>query len=269
MIGVLLPPTTLTSFTSNQHVWLTSACFFRGPYYSMFCISLGTLLAIAVDRYMAVVHPLTYRMRMSIKLARIVSIMIWTVQLTLWETFTCYYGSRISVGKSNPVAAHDMFPKKAYFILIQIVILLPVVGNVILYIFIYIRLRTRKAVISSSARNNAETANDNQPSAKAKAFTKMMALVLGYLVIAWLPYYIFVPMHKVNDPTTPTWFFYAFDIVALLFYSNSFMNPLIYSWQNRDFRDAYGKILKCRRSATVAGGSTTNSHTRSTTTSSL
>ena len=256
MSGLLMPATTLTSFTPNQQVWLASSCVFRGPYYSMFCISLATLLAIGVDRYMAVVHPLAYGMRMTTKIARIASLLIWLVQLTLWQTFTCYYGSRVNVSQYRPVAAHDMFPKNAYFFLIQIVILMPVISNVFLYAFIYIRLRKKNAAVSASARNNGDAAaNENQPSTKAKAFTKMMTLVLSYLTIAWLPYYIFVPIHKVNDPTTPVWYAYTFDAVAFLFYSNSFMNPLIYSWQNRDFREAYAKIFRC----SVAFGRTTTS----------
>ncbi|KAK2157361.1 hypothetical protein LSH36_193g11027 [Paralvinella palmiformis] len=248
MIGVLLPATMMTSMTSNQAVWITSACVFRGPYYAMFCISLVTLLAIGVDRCVAVVHPLLYRRRMTTKIARIASILIWIGQLLIWETFTCYYGSQISAGKNRPRAAHDMFPRKTFFFMIQMEILLPIVGNVILYAFIYIRLRRRKVVVSVSARQDAiETRTKNQLQAKTKAFTKMMALVLGYLVIAWLPYYILVPIHKVNEPTTPIWYVYAFDAAAVLFYSNSFMNPLIYSWQNRDFREAYTKILSCSR----------------------
>jgi len=101
MIGVLLPAIILTLLTYDQNIWIVSACIFRGPYYAMFSISLSTLLAIAIDRYVAVVHPLIYKMQMTVTIARFTCICIWLLQLALWETLTCYYGSRISVGNGR------------------------------------------------------------------------------------------------------------------------------------------------------------------------
>lgn len=267
MIGVLLMPSILTVLTNDQNVWMTSSCLFRGPYYAVFSISLATLFAIAVDRYVAVIHPLTYRMRMSTKIARLTCILIWLIQLVLWESMTCYFASLISVSKNHLGAAHDLFPGEVFFYLIQIEILLPILGNVLLYIFIYIRLKHRKMIVSS--RNDAETSNENQTSAKSKAFTKMMALVLGYLILAWLPYYVIVPLHKVNDRTAPDWYVYTFDFVAFLLYSNSFVNPIIYSWQNRDFRQAYARILKCKHGILNEEDCTGNTGTRSVTASNI
>ncbi|KAK2153914.1 hypothetical protein LSH36_281g02001 [Paralvinella palmiformis] len=243
MIGVLSPATLMTAITYDKHVWISSVCLFRGPYYAMFSTSLHTLLAIAIDRYIAVVHPLTYRMRMTINIARNICICIWLVQLTLWETLTCYYGSRISVGNGRPGVSQDIFPGKIVAFLTQIEILIPILGNIILYIVIYMKLRKR-AVFPVSNINNVETLNVNQASAKTKVFTKMMALVVGYLILAWSPYYIIIPLYKMNDPGTPTWYVYTLDFVSILLYTNSFMNPIIYSWQYRDFREAYIKILK-------------------------
>jgi len=260
MIGLLLPGTLLSSRTSSQTIWITLACLVRGPYYGAFSASLFTLLAIALDRYAAVIHPLNYKMRMTTNIALIVCVFIWIMQFVLWESITCYYGSLINVSKYIPAAAQDIFPKKVVFLLTQIEILLPIAGNVVLYIFIYIKLRSRRAVIFASSGNNQTATSECRSSAKARTFTKMMAFVLGYLILAWLPYYIIAPIHKVNDPSTPAWFVYLYDVVAFLFHSNSLINPIIYNWQNRDFRDAYAKILGCRRRAAPTGNSTSVSN---------
>jgi len=105
----------------------------------------------------------------------------------------------------------------------------------------------KRAIFPVSYINNVETLKVNQPSAKTKVFTKMMALVVGYLILSWSPYYVIIPLYKMNDPGIPTWYVYMFDIVSILLYTNSFMNPIIYSWQIRDFREAYVKILKHKR----------------------
>ena len=265
MIGILSPATLMTAITNDKYVWISAVCVFRGPYYAMFSTSLITLLAIAIDRYMAVVHPLTYRMRMTIHIARNICICIWLVELTLWETLTCYYGSRISVGNGRSGAAHDIFPGKSFAFLTQIEILMPILGNVILYIVIYMKLRKR-AVVPVSNITSMESLNVSQPSAKTKVFTKMMALVVGYLILAWSPYYIIIPLCQMNDPGTPTWYVYMFDFVSVLLYTNSFMNPVIYSWQNRDFRDAYVKIIKRKRTVMSIDDRTISGCTRNYTT---
>ena len=53
VIGILSPATLMTAITYDKHVWISSVCLFRGPYYAVFSTSLITLLAIAIDRYMA------------------------------------------------------------------------------------------------------------------------------------------------------------------------------------------------------------------------
>ncbi|KAK2142923.1 hypothetical protein LSH36_897g01078 [Paralvinella palmiformis] len=227
LIGVLLPFIIWLNFTRDERLWDVSTCVLRGPYYAMFDISLSTLLVIAVDRYVAVVHPLYYRRHMTLRIARVTAVAIWIAEFLVLTSLTCYYGTRI-----------------------ETVVLIPIVGNIVLYSLIYIRLSRRQRSVSTNPNGgqNAETAAFVQPSKKTKTFTKMMALVLGYLILAWLPYYILVPIHNVNDPATPRWYVYMYDVAVVLFYSNSFMNPVIYSWKSRDFKEAYIKILRCRRS---------------------
>ena len=44
---------------------MASSCLFRGPHYASFSISLSTLLAITIDKYVAIAHALVYRMQMT------------------------------------------------------------------------------------------------------------------------------------------------------------------------------------------------------------
>ena len=247
LIGVFLPFIIGVNATGDELVWDISTCILRGPYFAMFDISLSTLLVIAVDRYVAVVHPLYYRRNMTLRIARLTSILIWIAEFLLLTSLTCYYGTRAKVVMLRPEAAHDLFPKKISLGLLQAVVLIPIVGNIVLYCLIYIRLiRRRRSIWTVQEGQNAETLI-NQPSKKTKTFTKMMTLVLGYLILAWLPYYILVPIHNVKDPSTPRWYIYMYDLAVVLFYSNSFMNPVIYSWKSRDFKEAYLKILRCSK----------------------
>ena len=268
IIGLLSPGILLISRTDSQTLWIISACVVRGPYYAVFCISLFTLLAIAVDRYMAIVHPLVYRKRMTVRIARHICLVIWLIQVILWEALACYYGSEISIGEYRPGSVQDLFPLKIFFLLMA-EMSIPVLGNIALYSCIYITLRRKQASVSGMSRNNFQSSYFNHPSAKTKAFTKMMVFVLGYLLFAWLPFSAIVWIHRMNDPTTPIWYIYTFDAVSVLLYSNSFMNPVIYSWKNRDFREAYAKPLSCKRSTISRDDIVRGSGTRCITTSNL
>ncbi|KAK2141935.1 hypothetical protein LSH36_1014g00012 [Paralvinella palmiformis] len=222
-------------------------CLLQGSHVSMFLISLVTLLAVAVDRYLAVVHPLTYRQRMTIKRARIVTVLIWLLSFGLITSLSCYYGT--TVLNSNTV--RSLFPKAISLVLLQVMILGPVLGNIAIYVLIYVKLKTKRRVGSEMTRSNFG-GRDSGTSRATKAYVNMMALVLGYLIFASMPNYLLLAtLRQMPDPK-PKWFVLAYDISVILFYSNSFMNPVIYSWKNRNFRAAYKHIMRCNRSSDVS-----------------
>jgi len=250
MIGLAMPFMSLFDYSATMGIWKVYVCTIVGPYYAIFNTSLCTMLAIAVDRYIAVVHPLFYRRRMTTKIAFIVSLLIWVIELTFLTSLTCYYGSRVIVQHFHPSAMHKLFPTAIFYMLTQTQIIMPIGINVILYLWIYIKLKKNSATISVPSSNSTQGSSGFQVAQRTKAFTKMMAMVLGYLLLALMPYYILVFFYDVTDPRTPAWYIYLFDISILLFFSNSFMNPVIYSWKSRQFRDAYKKLLKCNNSET-------------------
>ena len=243
IIGLLLPVLVGVKFLDTEHVWKGTTCLLHGPYFSLFLTSLVTLLAIAVDRYLAVVHPLTYKQRMTIRRARIISVVIWILSFGILTTITCYYGLQRNVVLLRSRVVFFVFPKNIAIIFLQILIIGPVLGNIVIYILIYIELKTKRRV--GTTRGNNAGANHTVTSKSSKAYVNMMALVLAYLALACVPYYVIAAVLK-QGTSTPSWLVYLFDVSVILFYSNSFVNPLIYSWKNRNFREAYKKLMTCR-----------------------
>lgn len=74
--------------------------------------------------------------------------------------------------------------------------------------------------------------------------TVTLAAVLGVFIICWLPYIIFFTCMGLRHETEPPQF--AHSIVLWLGYFNSALNPILYPTLNRDFRRAYGHLLRCR-----------------------
>ena len=46
---------------------------------------------------------------------------------------------------------------------------------------------------------------------------------------------------------------YLTHIVGVVFYFNALLNPVIYAWMNKDFRNAFRKILRIKSTANDAG----------------
>lgn len=245
IIGLLIPILISVKLLDSDQIWIGTTCLLHGPYFSMFSISLLTLLAIAIDRYHAVVNPLVYRQRMTLRKARIITVVIWIMMFGIITGSTCYFGIYNNVIQLKTRVLGLLFPKLLMTIVKQLLILSPVLGNVVIYIIIYKNLKSKNKVGPSG--NNHECCQ-NTSSKATKSYVRMMVLVLAYLITACIPYYIIDGIVKQKNSNSPSWLVYLLDVSIILFYSNSFMNPVIYSWKNRHFREAYKTIMICEQS---------------------
>lgn len=74
--------------------------------------------------------------------------------------------------------------------------------------------------------------------------TVTLAAVLGAFIICWFPYFTFFTCMGIKEKTTPPDTLHS--VVLWLGYLNSTLNPILYPAFNRDFRRAYGELLRCR-----------------------
>jgi hypothetical protein len=248
MVGWLLAFVLISPFfLKSEQVLRASVCLIRAPYYTTVAVSTCTLLAIAVDRYIAVIQPLSYKKHMTIKRARVISGIIWLCQFIIIGGTTCYYGSVSPIARIASGALRDLIEDKIVIWVILPQIYLPVIGNIILYGSIFISISKRKRVSVSISGQDGDTNRGPSKSEKmTTAVTKMMCMVLGYLILAWLPFFSIIFIYSQGD-VIPFWFGYVRDATVFLVYSNSAINPIIYSWYNRDFKQAYRQLLKCKK----------------------
>ena len=244
IIGGLVPIVFIFRMSSSSElVARISVCLTKSPYYLSFGVSLKVLLVIAIDRFIAVVYPLSYKKWVTIRRARIICCVMWLYECMTMGFLSCYYGALASLENIVNGSLGDLLPQGSFSWLSATGMYIPIVGNIVMYGCIFVSLKRKKRV---GVQQSSDKEANRQSRITASVF-RMMATVLGYLIFSWLPISIIVNFYRLTDPNAPAWWLYSYDVAVVLMYSNSAVNPLIYSGQSREFRLAYARILKLRQ----------------------
>nr|BDP38629.1 fluorescent sensor for serotonin [synthetic construct] len=86
----------------------------------------------------------------------------------------------------------------------------------------------------------------NSVISKAKIRTvKMLGIIMGTFIFCWLPFFIVALVLPFCPESCfmPDW---LGAVINWLGYSNSLLNPIIYAYFNKDFQNAFKKIIKCK-----------------------
>uniref|UniRef100_A0A034VIK4 Octopamine receptor beta-2R n=1 Tax=Bactrocera dorsalis TaxID=27457 RepID=A0A034VIK4_BACDO len=71
---------------------------------------------------------------------------------------------------------------------------------------------------------------------------RTLGIIMGTFIVCWLPFFLWYTITSLCDLTAPD------IVVAILFwigYFNSTLNPIIYAYFNREFREAFQNTLQC------------------------
>ncbi|XP_021474194.1 histamine H2 receptor-like [Oncorhynchus mykiss] len=221
----------------------------------MFCTaSILTLLAISVDRYLAISAPLCYPRRVTPPRVALAITTIWVTSLAMsflpihlgWNTADFRVQNldwgiwdEVEEGRTCRFEWHNNYVLLDAFGTFY----LPLLVMCGMYHCIFQIARKQVRRIRAATPSFAPTASAAATAREHKA-TVTLAAVLGAFIICWFPYYTFFTCMGIgaetNPPTT------AHSVVLWLGYFNSVVNPILYPALNRDFRRAYGELLCCR-----------------------
>ncbi|XP_077869102.1 tachykinin-like peptides receptor 99D, partial [Saccoglossus kowalevskii] len=216
--------------------------------------SIFTLMAISIDRYIAIVHPM--RPRMSNVLAKTIIAVVWIASAAIalpWLIFT-----NIDFSACPPLAITDtpihvrrvcatIWPDQENygawyfwysFSFMVATYFLPLIAQGVSYSIIGIKLWGSQAPGEISNRHR------EQLNAKRKV-VKMMILVVVIFAICWLPVHVYFLLGRSYSDVLyshPN----AREIYMVVFWlgmSNSMYNPFIYCWLNDSFRTGFKKVF--------------------------
>ncbi|KAI1289954.1 Dopamine receptor 1 [Halotydeus destructor] len=194
--------------------------------------SIWHLSAIAFDRYEAVSQPLQYNAQDRKKKTALVIAIIWLMSavfafwllvLNHWPSEECYLRAGVFSLTWTILSFY-----------------VPLVGLVVFYLRIY-------SIVHSSFAGGPSIQGSTR--SREIRMTMIMALIIGVFVICWLPLKVvdtanfFCPCYNCQYQDS------TFIILSVLSYSNSMMNPIIYTAFNREFRGSLKNYILCRSPA--------------------
>ncbi|XP_078496670.1 adenosine receptor A3-like [Lissotriton helveticus] len=229
-------------------------------------VSILSLLAIAIDRYLRIKIPTRYRFVVTQRRIWMAVIVCWLVSslMGLLPMFGWNQERNLAAGGSDTsylpcaftsVVSMDFMVYFSSFGWIMV----PLILMFILYTEIFYRIRQ---LLNQNVSNSKDTSKYYN---KEKKTAQSLALVLLLFALCWLPLCImncmlfFCPRCEISE---------AFAYIAILLsHSNSVMNPIVYAFKIETFKVTYVHIVKTyilREAAVSKGGRESNEQSQST-----
>ncbi|XP_012604767.1 adenosine receptor A2a [Microcebus murinus] len=250
-VGVLAIPfaiTISTGFCAACHGCLFIACFVLVLTQS----SIFSLLAIAIDRYIAIRIPLRYNGLVTGTRAKGIIAICWVLSFAIGLTPMLGWnncgqpkeGKNHSQGCGDGQVAclfEDVVPMNymVYYNFFACV-LVPLLLMLGVYLRIFLAARRQLKQMESQPLPGERTRSTLQKEVHA---AKSLAIIVGLFALCWLP------LHIINCFTffcpecshAPLWLMY---LAIILSHTNSVVNPFIYAYRIREFRQTFRKIIR-------------------------
>ena len=242
LMALLVIPGHAIFCTGCQYIITKHCWFIGGTRFVVFPATKFNLLAITYDRYLAVLRPLQYQVKMTGK--RVISILLlaWTLPIVLAVLRNAWQ--------------HTSSPEKSLYVdriystvLIFAFVVVPVVLMVIVNILIVQAIRRQRRAEDNRAKllrrnrgicNLGHKENWNERHLKHKGTVSCILIVLIF-VVCWIPraFYNFSHVFGGPDLVSP-----LLEKLSLFFlFLQSAVNPAIYSYYRDDFKKALLDLL--------------------------
>ncbi|XP_014879325.1 trace amine-associated receptor 13c-like [Poecilia latipinna] len=238
LVGLLLMPLEIFRNTTCWFLGDVACVLYSYLITHVVSASVGNIIIISADRYVAICDPLHYPTRITLARAKCCVGLCWL----LYGTYSVFYlkDELVHLGRANSCVGQCAIVVNAVTGTVDLILnfIFPVTVIVVLYVRVFV-----VAVSQARAMRSNATAVTMRLSVglKSKKSELKAARTLGVVVFVYLmcycPFYGYV-LVIVNLPNTP-----SVPFLFFLFYFNSCMNPMIYALFYSWFRKAIKLIV--------------------------
>ncbi|XP_077354385.1 adenosine A2a receptor b [Festucalex cinctus] len=258
-VGLLAIPfaiTISTGFCADFHGCLFIACFVLVLTQS----SIFSLLAIAVDRYIAIKNPLRYNSLVTGQRAKGIIALCWllSVGIGLTPMLGWNKGWNSTSATSCPeglteclfegVVTMDYMIYFNFFgcVLLPLVVMLVVYAHIFMAARRQLRLMGLKKVAPAPSRaEKASSSSFRSTLHKEVHAAKSLAIIVGLFAFCWLPVHVINCFNYLCDGCQRP-HIWVLNIAIILSHANSVVNPFIYAYRIREFRQTFRRIFRQR-----------------------
>ncbi|KAL6097139.1 adora2a [Pungitius sinensis] len=257
-VGLLAIPfaiTISTGFCADFFGCLFIACFVLILTQS----SIFSLLAIAVDRYIAIKDPLRYNSLVTGLRAKCVITLCWVLSVGIGLTPMLGWNR----GRNSTAAARSKICPEGlteclfeevvtmdymvYFnffgcVLVPLALMLVIYTNIFMAARRQLRLMGSKGLHAPSPGESASPRSPRSTLQKEVHAAKSLAIIVGLFALCWLPLHIINCFNYLcrNCGRAHIW---VMNIAIILSHANSVVNPFIYAFHILEFRQTFWRIL--------------------------
>ena len=219
LVGLIAQPAYITQQLTDDrglayHVWRLLGS-------SLCVVTLLTITAIAVDRFLALHYHMRYATLVTESRVKYVLIAIWLI--------------------SFPVSVFDVWNQRLYQLSVGSIIAISLVISTLSYIRIYRIVRRHQLHINAQQQAvQSFNAGNNLNIARLKSSAMNTFVFYIALIICYFPMYLLLTLHGLS---------YVFwqresEFATTLVLSNSCINPLLYCWRLHELRTAVVKTAR-------------------------
>ncbi|XP_054467021.1 adenosine A2a receptor a [Anoplopoma fimbria] len=245
-VGVLAIPFAIvisTGFCSNFYGCLFMACFVLVLTQS----SIFSLLAIAIDRYIAIKIPLRYTSLVTGQRAQGIIAICWVLSIIIGLTPMMGWHQRVQSANHTcpPGLMRCLFEEvvameyMVYFNFFACV-MIPLMLMLAIYLCIFMAARHQLKLMEVKAVHGEKSRSTLQKEVQA---AKSLAIIVGLFAVCWLPLHIIncFTLFCPHCERPPAWIMY---VAIILSHGNSVVNPFIYAYRIREFRQTFRRIIR-------------------------
>ncbi|XP_020493715.2 adenosine A2a receptor b [Labrus bergylta] len=257
-VGLLAIPFAIaisSGFCANFFGCLFIACFVLILTQS----SIFSLLAIAVDRYIAIKNPLRYnslvtgqRAKGIIALCWFLSVVIGLIPMFGWNTGWNLTTKNNTCPEGLTECLFENVVNMDYMIYFNFFscVLGPLMVMLVIYANIFLAARRQLHLMGLKVANAPAPGEMTSSSGPSRSTlqrevhaAKSLAIIVGLFALCWLPLHIINCFNNLCEncgERSPKWVMY---IAIILSHANSVVNPFIYAYRIREFRRTFQRIL--------------------------
>ncbi|XP_019614450.1 PREDICTED: neuropeptide FF receptor 1-like [Branchiostoma belcheri] len=208
--------------------------------------SLFTLVAIAADRYKAVLHATSKKLSGCSTLCVVAVVWVLALAIMIPQGLVRRENWYYLTDGNNVVTCtekwlNEIYRKLYFGSLFMICYAIPLIVAIVLYVRIGYRIRKpRRSFHLSSSPQRARV------SARKVAVIKMLATVVVLFAVLWLPLqtvFMVLEFATITEAQEYVIFVYVYPIAHWLTYLNSALNPVVYGYFNNNFREAFHGLI--------------------------